>query len=92
VSEDIPADVSSALLQLFVEAEEALEAGDIDTCLQTIESAETVATNELPECALRGQIRHGCVRVRALLEGDEEQDAEAAGEFLTAMQRRIPDK
>jgi hypothetical protein len=92
VSEDIPADISAVLSQLFEEAREALREGETGTCLQAIESAEEVATNKLPESEFRGQVLHGCERVRHLLDGEDEQDAEAAQEFLTAMHRRVPDQ
>jgi len=92
VSEDVPADVSAALAQLFEEGQQALEDGDRETCRQTVESAESVATNKLPEGELRGQLLHGCERVHHLLDPETEEDPEVAIEFLTAMQRRLPDE
>lgn len=92
MSEDIPPDVIAVLSQLFEEAHEALEVDDNETCRQTIESAEEVATNKIPEGELRGQLLHGCQRVRRLLDTEEDEEAEAAVEFLTAMQRRLPDE
>ena len=91
MSEDVPADVRTVLTQLFAEGQQALEADDIDTCRQTIESAEDVATNKLPEGELRDRVLHGCERVRTLLDADGDADADAAGEFLAAMERQIPD-
>jgi hypothetical protein len=92
VSEDIPADVSAVLSQLFEEAREALAEGETGTCRQAIESAEEVATNKLPESEFREQVLYGCERVRRLLDGEDEEDVEAAQEFLSAMHRRIPDQ
>lgn len=91
MAEDVPPDVNAVLVQLFEEGAQALEDGNDDTCLQSVESAESVVTNKLPEGELRGQLRHGCRRVRELLTSDD-QDREAAAEFLSAMQRRLPEE
>lgn len=91
MSEDVPPDVSATLAQLFEEGQQALEDDDRETCRQTVESAERVVTNKLPEGELRGQLLHGCERVRHLLDPETDEDPEVAIEFLTAMQRRLPD-
>jgi len=101
VTEDLPGDVRSVLTQLFAEGQEALAEGDPETARETVSSAEEVATNKLPEGDLRGQVLHGCGRVRRLLDadvvaGDESSDdtdgrveADAAVEYLAAMERLL---
>jgi len=105
VTEDPPADVLAVLAQLFAEGQEALAEGDVDTARETVTSAETVATNKLPEGDLRGQLLHGCGQARELLdpetgagsdegdnpEGVDQVEPEAAEEYLAAMERRLPD-
>ena len=105
VTEDPPADALAVLAQLFAEGQEALADGDIDTARETVTSAETVATNKLPEGDLRGQLLHGCGQTLALLDpeassgddgGDGPGDADgvepdAAAEYLAAMERRLPE-
>jgi hypothetical protein len=107
VGEDLPPDVRTVLTQLFAEGREALAAGDREVALDAVTTAETVATNKLPEGPLRGRLLHGCGRVRALAgdgataDGPGEGDAtggatpggsdEAAAAYLAAMERRVAD-
>jgi hypothetical protein len=91
VADDIPADVRETLAQLLAECAAALEESDHATARDTAASARTVATNKLPESELRASLRHGCERVEALLEADDEGvEADAAGEYVAAMRRRFP--
>jgi len=90
VDDDIPADVQDTLVQLFDECGAALEAGDLRTAQETAASARSVATNKLPEGDLRSHLLHGCDRVEALLDPEEEVEADAAGEYVAAMRRRLP--
>jgi len=66
VTEDVPADVRAVLAQLFAEGRASLRAGDRETAVETVTTAEAVATNELPEGAFRDRLLHGCERVRVL--------------------------
>jgi hypothetical protein len=105
VTEDPPADALAVLSQLFAEGQDALADDDVDTARETVTSAETVLTNKLPEGDLRSQLLHGCDQVRLLLDpeagdGEDEGDgptsedgveADAAAEYLAAMERRLPD-
>jgi hypothetical protein len=92
VTEDLPADVRDTLAQLFAECGTALEEEDIATARETIDSARTVATNKLPEGEVRAHILHGCGRVAKLLDPDDDIEADAAGEYVAAMQRRLPEE
>jgi hypothetical protein len=92
VVDDIPADVRETLAQLLAECAVALEEGDLSTARETAGSAETVATNKLPESDLRDHLRHGCNRVETLLDPAEEVEADAADEYVAAMRRRFPDE
>jgi hypothetical protein len=98
VADDLPPDVRAVLVQLLAEGREALAAGDREVAARTVTTAETVATNKLPEGALRGRLLHGCARVRELLAGDATVDGvegrpgtaeEAAAAYLAAMERRV---
>lgn len=60
----------AVLTQLFAEGQNALAADDQETAIRTVTTAETVATNKLPEGAFRDRLLHGCGRVRRLL-GDD---------------------
>lgn len=90
MSEDIPADVRAVLAQLFAEGRDALRAEDRETAVETVTTAETVATNKLPEGTFRDRLLHGCERVRRLLapadsDGDDlpvprDQPGEAASD------------
>ena len=55
------------------------------TPLDRLDSAEETAGN-LADDELREQLLHGCARVRELIEEDE---TAAAGEYVTAMSRRL---
>jgi len=91
VDDDIPADVQDTLVQLFEECGTALEAGDLRMAREAAASARSVATNKLPEGDLRAHLLHGCDRVEALLDPEEEEvEADAAGEYVAAMRRRLP--
>jgi hypothetical protein len=102
VVEDLPPDVRAVLAQLFAEGREALAADDRGTAIETVTTAETVATNKLPEGALRDRLLHGCGRVRRLLDagvGASREDGDppdgertdAAAAYLAAMERRVED-
>lgn len=82
----MPTDVETVLQQLFEAAGEALEAEDIDTCRQTIDSAESVVSTKLPDGERKARLRHGCERVRQLA---EEGDHTVAAEYLEAMARQL---
>lgn len=82
VSDDAPRD---ALARLLGESEAALETEDTGTALDRLDSAEETAGN-LADDELREQLLHGCARVRELIEEDE---TAAAGEYVTAMSRRL---
>jgi len=86
VSGDVPADVETVLCQLFAAGRKALDNGEVETCRQTVDSAESVATNKLPAGRHREWILHGCWRVRSLL---TEAETTAAKEYLSAMERRV---
>ncbi|QLH80713.1 hypothetical protein [Halosimplex pelagicum] len=88
--EDLPTDVRTVLSQLFAEGRRALDENDPTTARESVTSAAAVVRNKLPESALKRELRHGCERVVDLLDtGDEPADAEAAAEYLAAMERRL---
>jgi hypothetical protein len=60
VTEDVPADVRAVLAQLFADGRASLRASDRETAVETVTTAEAVATNELPEGAFRDRLLHGC--------------------------------
>jgi hypothetical protein len=93
VTDDLPADVVAVLAQLFDEGQTALADDDPATARETVDTAEEVATNKLPEGSLRGQLLHGCAEVRGLLDPEVEDGVEtdAAAEYLAAMARRLPE-
>jgi hypothetical protein len=94
VDDDIPADVQESLTQLLGECADALAGDDVQTARETATSARSVATNKLPEGELRDHLLHGCDRVEMLLDpeaGDEDVETDAAGEYIAAMRRRLPD-
>jgi hypothetical protein len=78
VAEDLPPDVRAVLTQLFAEGRNALAADERDAALETVTSAEAVATNKLPEGSLRDRLLHGCERVRRLLDADPASAADPA--------------
>lgn len=90
MSTDVPPDVEAVLSQLFAEAQEALENGDVETAVSAVTSAATVVRNKLPEGTLRGELRHGCERMQAAVSGDE-QNVAVAVEYLTVMRSRLED-
>jgi hypothetical protein len=91
VSDDPPTDVVTVLGQLLSATRTAIAEGDSETAGETITSAQTVATNKLPEGERRAALLHGCDRVRALLEAGTSDDRDAAAEYIAAMERRLPE-
>lgn len=83
---EFPGDVLSVLGQLFEAGAEAAAAGDADTARQVLDSAETVATNKLPDGEFRDELRHGCRRTRRLLADDPPP---VAVEGFAAMARAV---
>lgn len=69
-------DVMDVLGQLFEAGATALGDGDPDTARQILTSAETVATNKLPDGEFREGLRHGCRRALTALDADPELAAE----------------
>lgn len=63
---DLPSDVRATLAQLFAEAAEAIAERRTTEGLSAVGTARTVATNKVPDEALRGRLRHGCARVEEL--------------------------
>lgn len=93
MADDIPADVQETLAQLLAECATALDESDLSTARDTTESARAVATNKLPESDLRAHLLHGCDRVGMLLDPEEDDvEPDAAGEYVAAMRRRLPDE
>jgi hypothetical protein len=90
VVEDLPTDVQTVLSQLFAESRRALCDDDLATARESVISAASVVRNKLPDGEFKRELRHGCERVVDLLNaGDEPADAEAAAEYLAAMERRL---
>ncbi|QPV64618.1 hypothetical protein I7X12_08425 [Halosimplex litoreum] len=89
--EDLPTDVRTVLSQLFAEGRRALaEDDDPATARESVTSAASVVRNKLPDGEFKRELRHGCERVVDLLDtGDEPADADAAVEYLAAMERRL---
>ncbi len=71
--------------QLFESAVTALDDGDPDTARQCLTSAETVATNKLPECEFRSRLLQGCDRALAAVD----TDPPTAIEHCRAMAREV---
>ncbi len=90
VSDDLPTDVRTVLGQLLAGTRTALAEDEHETARETITSARTVATNKLPRDERREQFQHGCDRILALLDADDEVDRDAAAEYVTALERRLP--
>lgn len=84
-------DVMDVLGQLFEKGARALDGADADegprtdTARQILTSAETVATNKLPDGEFRSRLRHGCERALSTLD----DDAPAAAEHCRAMAREV---
>mgnify|MGYP006274387795 CR=1 FL=1 len=85
-SDDLPADVEAALIQLVESARVAVREGRPDEAVSTVETARTVARNKLPDGARTERLVHGCERVADLAA----DDPAVAGEYLDAMRRRLP--
>ncbi len=85
---DVPADVESVLSQLFEEAGDAFDRGDVETAVSAVATASEVATNKLPDSEFRSQLLHGCERAEAVATG-EDGDTAAAAEYVAAMERRL---
>ncbi len=91
VADDIPTDARDVLAQLLEECAAALDEGDCETARDTIGSAQSVATNKLPESDLRGHLLHGCERTEVLLDPEGDAEVDAANEYVAAMRRRLPE-
>jgi hypothetical protein len=89
VPDDVPSDVHAVLTQLFKEAESAILSEEYETTRQTVDTAETVCRNKLPEGELRAQLLHGCDRVQAALDSADGVDSDTTAEYLRAMDRRL---
>jgi len=81
---DVPSDVDAVLTQLFGEAREAFERGEVETGVSAVTSAASVARTKLPEGRLRGRLLHGCERAEAVATADD-SDATVAAEYAAAM-------
>jgi hypothetical protein len=87
---DVPPDVEAVLTQLFREAREAFDSGDVETGVAAVTSASSVASNKLPDGALRDRLLHGCERAKAVATATED-DAAVAAEYVVSMERRLAD-
>jgi len=93
VTDEFSGDVMDVLGQLFAKGARVLD-GDVapdegsrtDTARQILTSAETVATNKLPEGEFRSRLRHGCGRALTNL---DDGDVAAAAEHCRAMARAV---
>jgi hypothetical protein len=96
VTEEYSGDVMDVLAQLFDAGARALD-GDApsdaadgrprtDTARQILTSAETVATNKLPDGDFRSRLLHGCDRALANLDAG---DFAPAAEHCRAMVREV---
>jgi hypothetical protein len=81
---DVPPDVDAVLTQLFDEAREAFERGDVETGVSAVTSAASVARNKLPESRPRARLLHGCERAEAVTTADD-SDAAVAAEYVASM-------
>ncbi len=79
----------AVLGQLFSEGAQAAKGGDVETARRTIESAERVISNKIPNDHERERLLHGCQRVRAHLGADGAGDVAVAAEYLTAMEASL---
>jgi hypothetical protein len=87
---DVPADVDAVLAQLFDEASDAFERGDVETGVSAVTSAASVVRNKLPESALRGRLLHGCERAEAVATAAD-NDAAVAAEYVASMEQLLAD-
>lgn len=92
--EEFAGDVMDVLSQLFESGAQALDrsasstpqtAGSADTARRILTSAETVATNKLPEGEFRDRLLHGCDRALSTLD----DDPVVAAEHCRAMAREL---
>jgi hypothetical protein len=81
--------VTAVLGQLLSAGQQAAEDGDTETALSTVESAERVISNKVPNEHERKRLLHGCQRVRAHLGPDGTGDGAVAAEYLAAMERQV---
>ena len=86
---DFSGDVLDVLEQLFEAGARALDAdagpARPDTARQILTSAETVATNKLPDGEFRDRLLHGCDRALSTLDADPV----VAAEHCRAMAREV---
>jgi hypothetical protein len=85
VSSEFSGDVMDVLGQLFDEGAAALDDGDPDTARRCLTSAETVATNKLPDGEFRSRLLHGCDRALSTADADPT----AAAEHCRVMAREV---
>jgi hypothetical protein len=90
VSSEFSGDVMDVLGQLFEAGAAALDDGDPDTARQCLTSAETVATNKLPDSEFRSRLLHGCDRALATVDGDGERPGPNPGAGAGAGARDRP--
>ncbi|WP_435067639.1 hypothetical protein [Haloplanus sp. C73] len=83
---DLSGDVVDVLGQLFDAGATALDDGDADTARQVLTSAETVATNKLPEGEFRTEVLRDC---RRALDRLDDGAFDAAAEDAAALARRF---
>jgi hypothetical protein len=86
---DPPPDVREVLVQLLREAQVAVGERDHEAARAAVGTVGEVASNKLPEGDQRRRLRHGCERVDALLDGDDNDDTAAAAAYLSSMERRV---
>ncbi len=82
---DVPADVDAVLAQLFDEASDAFEQGDVETGVSAVTTAATVTRNKLPKSTLREELLHGCERTEQVAA----ENSTVAAEYAAAMGRRL---
>jgi hypothetical protein len=82
---DVPPDVASVLHQLLDAAQAAERPLDSEEFRATVETAQTVTRNKLPESDLRAQLLHGTEQVLATAE----RNPPVAEELLRVMQQRL---
>jgi hypothetical protein len=82
--EEFSGDVMDVLSQLFASGARALDDADADTARQVLTTAETVATNKLPDGEFRSRLLHGCNRALSTL-----AEPPVAAEHCRAMAREV---